>query len=201
MLIVLLSNLCSCTSLLPTYKFTVAFEFTDMTDESVIHTRLNAFMFDIKNKEIEGNKVTYTLERKQYVQSNLFDLICSRDVVSIEDKNGYVMLTREDVSTIEFKDNLIIAQVPEDRYEKLTRGPCYFVLGDKSFWMNFEDENAETQTVRVYPPRGVVEKTISGDGVVYIKGALTLISEPPKGKVKATILKTNVKDYDMDITQ
>ena len=194
LLITFLFNLCSCSSLLPTYKLTVSFEFADMSDESIIETRLNAFMFDIKSKETDGNKVTYTLERKEYVQSNLFELICSRDVVSIEDKNGDVILTREEVSSVEFESDLIIAQVPEDRYEKLTRGPCYFVLGDTSVWADFEDKNAETYTVRVYPPRGVVEKTISGDGVVYIKGALTLISEPPKGEVNATIMETNIVD-------
>lgn len=194
LLITFLFNLCSCSSLLPTYKLTVAFEFTDMSDESIIETRLNAFTFDIKSKETDGNKVTYTLERKEYVQSNLFDLICSKDVVSIEDKNGDVILTREEVSAVEFESDLIIAQVPEDKYTKLIKEVSYFGLGDNRISVIFDSYNTDTQTVRAYPPRGVVEKTISGDGVVYIKGALTLISEPPKGEVNATIMETNIVD-------
>jgi len=160
-----------------------------MSDESVIEARLKAFMFDIKNKKTEGNKVIYTIDHKMYAPNGLYDLFCSRDVVSIEDKNGNILLTREDVLLAEYKDDLIIAQISENRYKKLIRGPCYFVLGNKSLWVNFGEKDGDKKTVRGFPPMGLIGETIDEDEGVYIKGALTLISEPPKGKVTATVIE------------
>lgn len=144
-------------------------------------------MFEIKSKETEGNKITYTLDHYIYAPRGIYDLFCSSDVVSIENENGEVLLTREDVSSIKFEYSQIIARVSDAKYESLVDGQCYFVLGKKKVHVNFI-EDSDNKIVKSYP-RELIKETIDENEAVYIKGALTLISEPPKGEVTATVIE------------
>lgn len=171
------------------FSYTVAFEFSDLADVEAIEKRITAFKYHIESKEVNGNKVAYVLKRNRVAEDGFFDLLCTNDAVSIENTEGKVLLTREDVSNIQFEWKHTIVTVSAYRYTELVESACCFVRKDKSVPIStFAYGQADEENVVRFTPFRLLSDLSDENYVIYLKGAINLMSPPLNGKVSAEVL-------------
>lgn len=187
-LLLVLPTLHSCLSIM-VYDYTVAFEFSDLSDSVIVEERLKTLGFKIKDKKQDDATITYQLKKQYQAHDIYFELVSTNHDIRITDSSDNIIITRDDVeSVVHSSIGEIISTVSEgfaDEFYKYV-GYSLFVKSD-----NFEAEiigitSNEKGKHKVnlhlwgYDDDNLV---LSDEDVLIMKGAISLSTEPLKGTV------------------
>lgn len=168
--------------------YTVSLEFSDISDDSIIEERAKLCMFNIESKQIEGNKITYVFESVNPAGKRFFELLCTNDVVTVENEAGEIVFTKENVLSIEHDRKHLYLKVGDDLYkafETKEYGSCYFVDDDikvPSFGKTSITESTGDKMI-VFMTWCSSYRTLSEESEAFLKGIFNLMPNSFNGEV------------------